>query len=1120
MHRGVTATVIFGQILLIDINDWMSGENPTVNSMIDITNYSSEAKRQEPDVDVIVGRFRIVRKCGLGSNHHVWKANDLKSDSTVALKYYNDYKTLAREQRCLSELRGVENVIQMLEPLAAELVIALEFGQYDLGTVMHYLTVEERQQEKSRMIRHIAAGLGDIHLIGIVHCNLSPGDIMLFKKGEQKIWKLVDFDSACTTFENVEVSFKKLGYCSPELITAKSNKQPLFATPSLDMFSFGLIIYFIETGSHYFKEKLLEQVELLKSNDELILGQEIRDSNTREILEGLLKKPVTERMDMATFKNSEYFRGLEPALWITTVPKSDRIANENVTVAKRDQHQLSSAPASLNGDQLVKIEEKFDKMFDKLDNLLDICEELSGNIPRWLEQLNNQKIPRLFVLLPQQRNWMSPTNWTSKSFLLYFLCEHENCWHVPKNAQGYKLKQNSEFIRKYGKWINIGLQSLTMALKVVTSGIFPIDISAMLSNVFDIHDDADISKYLQQIADSMETWSSTMEDSNPEFQALDQVEGGKFQVMNMEGHRALETYINNIDNTRSYGGLVQGYHYGSKKFIWVCEEHQHEYECGSNNDLARSPSSQPSESDFNDPLPGPSVQPERSLFKSFWGGYKVNTEEIEAKLLSEPYIEGIMDKLVLKARAIIYDLNKNARKTKHRKRYTPRTVEFGSDGEYYLTKLETRIGGFTEKEKKFLAYALERYIGMLLFFLNFFVRFNCVEESAYATRAVNSLTASSAFHKVHDQGVIFHAFLHKIIFMRQNSSLSSLSTASAQEKINKLIPTGYDKCSSNHASFAVWASTLQWSDQQWPLEKILFDKYVASSEIDAADKLIIRETAKGLLFAVKRSLKSVSKPIAELTLKNCGDEDMFCATLKQVYMYWKYKLNECDYIIQFYGVTVKDCRLCLLFEWADGDLFTYMKTFSNMPSLNVLSDWREKLRISYEIAMGLAFLHKRFICHLDIRSSNILLSYSSDSKRPKAKLSGFRSSKKMTDRNTTNIYIELTDEEYKRWYCPQRLLHYKYPCDEFSDIYSLAIIFWEIAMGTGQMPYSEVDISHLRKHIYNKNRNKLPEDIPNWAVSYKSLVERMWSHEPDHRGRITSIVRELSMLMEKAKTEL
>jgi len=126
----------------------------------------------------------------------------------------------------------------------------------------------------------------------------------------------------------------------------------------------------------------------------------------------------------------------------------------------------------------------------------------------------------------------------------------------------------------------------------------------------------------------------------------------------------------------------------------------------------------------------------------------------------------------------------------------------------------------------------------------------------------------------------------------------------------------------------------------------------------------------------------------------------------------------------------------------------------------------------------------------------------------------------MTDRNTTNISIEPADPEHKRWYCPQRLVHYNYPCDEFSDIYSLAIVFWEIAMGTGKIPYSEVDMYYLKKHVHQKNRNKLPNDIPSWASSYKTLVERMWSHEPDHRGRIKSIVKELSMLMEKKEHSL
>src|SRR6185312_9059908 len=197
------------------------------------------------------------------------------------------------------------------------------------------------------------------------------------------------------------------------------------------------------------------------------------------------------------------------------------------------------------------------------------------------------------------------------------------------------------------------------------------------------------------------------------------------------GHRALEAYINNIDSTRSYGGLIQGYHYRSKKFLWICEEHRHEYDCGSNNDSVQPLSPRPlspqplsPQSDSNYPLPVPPVQTERSSLKFFWRGQKVNVEDVEAKLLFEPYNEGIVDKLVIKTKVILYDLIQNAGKTKHRRRYRDRIVDFVNDADYYLTTLENRIEIFIEREKKFLAYALERYIGVLLYLLKFLARFN------------------------------------------------------------------------------------------------------------------------------------------------------------------------------------------------------------------------------------------------------------------------------------------------------------------------------------------------------------------------------------------------------------
>ena len=103
----------------------------------------------------------------------------------------------------------------------------------------------------------------------------------------------------------------------------------------------------------------------------------------------------------------------------------------------------------------------------------------------------------------------------------------------------------------------------------------------------------------------------------------------------------------------------------------------------------------------------------------------MNVEDIEERLLlQQPYVEGILDELVRKTKIILNDLSLNADKTRHRQRYKERVIEFANDADDYLTKLENRIEVLVEREKKFLAYALERYIGVLLYLLKFLVRFN------------------------------------------------------------------------------------------------------------------------------------------------------------------------------------------------------------------------------------------------------------------------------------------------------------------------------------------------------------------------------------------------------------
>jgi eukaryotic-like serine/threonine-protein kinase len=96
-------------------------------------------------------------------------------------------------------------------------------------------------------IRCLSAGLSAIHGVGVIHRDLTPGNVLCCGFGEAEIFKIADFGVAraagvALTFTGVNVG--TIGYAAPE------SSEPT-AGPRTDIFSFAGVVYYLLTGQHY-----------------------------------------------------------------------------------------------------------------------------------------------------------------------------------------------------------------------------------------------------------------------------------------------------------------------------------------------------------------------------------------------------------------------------------------------------------------------------------------------------------------------------------------------------------------------------------------------------------------------------------------------------------------------------------------------------------------------------------------------------------------------------------------------------------------------------------------------------------------------------------------------------
>jgi hypothetical protein len=211
---------------------------------------------------VLLGRYRVLGPIGRGGMGEVYRADDLKLEQAVALKFLpaDLESNHGRLERFYGEVRIAR---QVSHPAICRV--------FDVGEAegLHFLSMEYVDGENlSSLLRRIGrlppdkaldiakqtcAGLAAAHEKGVLHRDLKPANLMLDGQGKVRI---TDFGLAglAESFGGDDVRSGTPSFMSPEQLLGQE------VTVRSDIYSLGLVLYELFTGRRAFEGRTLAEL--------------------------------------------------------------------------------------------------------------------------------------------------------------------------------------------------------------------------------------------------------------------------------------------------------------------------------------------------------------------------------------------------------------------------------------------------------------------------------------------------------------------------------------------------------------------------------------------------------------------------------------------------------------------------------------------------------------------------------------------------------------------------------------------------------------------------------------------------------------------------------------------
>ncbi|XP_010782020.1 guanylate cyclase 2G, partial [Notothenia coriiceps] len=211
-------------------------------------------------------------------------------------------------------------------------------------------------------------------------------------------------------------------------------------------------------------------------------------------------------------------------------------------------------------------------------------------------------------------------------------------------------------------------------------------------------------------------------------------------------------------------------------------------------------------------------------------------------------------------------------------------------------------------------------------------------------------------------------------------------------------------------------------------------------------------------------------------------------------------------LVQFFGVCIVSPNVCLIIQYCrKGSLKDLMKS-------DVDLDTMFKLSFAYDIVNGMEFIHKSNLkFHGNLKPSTCLV----DS-RLQVKLTGFGLWEFKYGNQKKFVPLENPVHEEIYWTAPELMRHLGLQVNGTpkADIYSFAIIMWELMYNAKSGPYQDINlepkeiIMQLRTPFQGEPlRPVLCDMLCDEKINV--VLKACWNENPDRRPPFSSIRREL-----------